>query len=266
MTVNKAVIAIAGKGTRMYPITKAIPKEMLPIGTTPILQMIIDEVILSGIKEILFVISPNRQLVAKYLVGVSNPEAFSKTNKLYDYLGNPAIKVGFEYQDMDLPVVGTAVAVSLAKSFTKDEPFALLYGDDIFIGAKPALISLIEASNKNNGATVIGVQHINRLEASNYATVICDDFDGVTGTCKQIIEKQPVSDIKSDLTSVGRYVLSSNIYNYLTNLEVHNGECWLTDAINNQANAEKVLVSLINSVRHDTGNPEGYIHAFKTLC
>ena len=263
MKINKAVIAIAGKGSRMAPITSAIPKEMLPIGTTPILQMIIDEVISSGIDEILFVISTDRQIVTEYLCGVRKPEDYNAYEKTYSYSLDQSVKIRFVYQKKPL---GTANAVSLAKKFADGEPFALLYGDDLFVGDKPALKELIELSEAKNGASVIGVQHINRLEASNYATVVSHDFDGKKGRIQTIIEKQRAEDISSDLTSVGRYVLSSDVFEFVDKVPVHNKETWITDAINDLAENEDVYACLIESVRHDTGSPEGYIHAFKTLC
>lgn len=263
MKIKKAVIAIAGKGARMAPITTVIPKEMLPIGTTPILQLIVDEVISSGIDEILFVISPNRKIVSEYLCGISRIEDYNISKKTYACKFAPDIKIGFTVQKKPL---GTANAVALAKSFTADEPFALLYGDDLFVGDKPALAQLTELSVKLGGKSVIGVQHIDRLQASNYATVVCDSFDGKQGLITTIIEKQRAEDISSDLTSVGRYVLTKEIYNYVDRVPVHNKETWITDAINSLAENDSVYAGLIDAVRHDTGNPKGYIHAFKTLC
>lgn len=263
MKVSKAIITIAGKGTRMAPITSAIPKEMLPIGTTPILQFILNEVIASGIKEIMLVISSNRQVVAKYLTGIEEPEDYNVSGKSYSYLNDPSVKLSFAYQEV---AKGTADAVNHAKNFTKRSPFALLYGDDLFVGRKPALSYLIDCYNENQIDGVIGVQHINRIQASNYATVETNDFDGKKGIVKSIIEKQDASEITSDLTSVGRYILSSKIYKYIEKIDAHNGEYWITDAINLQAEHDNLYASVIDSVRHDTGCVDGYIRAFKTLC
>lgn len=263
MKIKKAVIPIAGKGVRMAPVTSVIPKEMLPIGTTPILQLIVDEVISSGVEEILFVISPNRSVVTEYICGQKRIDDYNLNQKTYEYKFNPNVKIGFTVQKKPL---GTANAVSLAKNFTANEPFALLYGDDIFVSDKPALKQLIELSENLGGKSVIGVQHIDRLQASNYATVVCKSFDGTKGVITTIIEKQRSEDISSDLTSVGRYVLTKDIYEYVDSVPVHNKETWITDAINNLAENKKVYAGLIDAVRHDTGNPKGYIHAFKTLC
>lgn len=262
-SINKAVIAIAGKGKRMFPITKAIPKEMLPIGTTPILQIILCEVIDSGIKDICLIISRDRQMVANYLVGESNPCDYNLSHKKYKYLFDQSVNLSFVYQES---ASGTANAVKLSKDFCNNEPFALLYGDDLFVGATPALKNLIDLSIAKDGATVLGVQHIDRIQASKYATINCSEFNGEWGIVDSIIEKQRVEDITSDLTSVGRYVLSNKIFNYIDGLISHNGEFWITDAIESECKNGLVLCSVINSVRHDAGSPSGYIHAFKTLC
>lgn len=262
-SIKKAVIAIAGHGSRMKPITEVIPKEMLPIGTTPILQLIIDEVIKSGIKEIQFVINHERGIVTKYLCGIDAPKDYNLTNETYSYKLDNTVNLSFVYQNESK---GTADAVSLTKKFVSGEPFALLYGDDIFVGSKPALSELIELSIKNGGATVLGVQHISPDFACNYATIDYTEYNGKDLRVKHIFEKQQPDKITSDITSVGRYILSPNIFKYIETIDFNNGELLITDAIEKEAQNEGVYAVVIAAVRHDTGNPEGYIHAFKTIC
>lgn len=261
--VKKAVIAIAGQGSRMKPITKVIPKEMLPIGTTPILQLIIDEIIKSGIKDIQFIINHDRAVVTKYLCDEDSPLDFNITGKCYTYSVDNSVTVSFVYQEIAL---GTANAVALCKKFVSNEPFALLYGDDIFVGSKPALSELIELSETKGGASVLGVQHISPDFACNYATIDYSHYNGKSLRVKHIFEKQQPDKITSDITSVGRYVLSPNIFSYIEKITPNKGELLITDAIEQEAENEGVYAVVIDSVRYDTGNPSGYIHAFKTIC
>lgn len=262
-SIKKAVIAIAGKGSRMKPITEIIPKEMLPIGTTPILKLIIDEVIKSGIKDILFIISRDRSVVTKFLCSEVNPEDYNLTRKKYSYNLDSSVSVSFTYQDNPL---GTAHAVSLAKEFSNGEPFALLYGDDIFVGSTPALSELVKLSIEKGGATVLGVQHISPDFACNYATITYTDYNGKSLKVNHIYEKQKPDKITSDITSVGRYILSANIFDYIEKTPIHNGEYLITDSIEMEAQSGNVYAIVIAAVRYDTGNPTGYIHAFKTIC
>lgn len=262
-SIKKAVIAIAGQGSRMKPITTVIPKEMLPIGTTPILQIIIDEVIKSGIDKIQFVINHDRAVVTRYLCSEDSPLDFNISGKTYRYNLDNNIELSFVYQDIPS---GTAGAVALTKKFADGDSFALLYGDDIFVGRKPALSELIELSIEKGGASVLGVHHISPDFACNYATIDYADYNGKSLRVKHIYEKQRPDKITSDITSVGRYVLSPNIFNYIEEIEMNNGEYLITDAIEKEAENEGVYAIVIDAVRYDTGNPTGYINAFKTIC
>ncbi len=259
--VRKAVIAVAGKGTRMSPITRAIPKEMLPLGTTPILEYIVREVVQSGIQDILFILSQDKLVIPQYFSGVSNPEDFNLTSKTYPLIGFEGISCAYCYQNQ---ATGTASAVMLARQFVLEDSFALLYGDDVIIAETPCIKQLFQAFDK--AQCVVGVQKLSSEFASLYASTECGNVVNRVGRLLHIYEKQSIDKIKSSYTSMGRYLFMPSIFNYINKVESRNNEYWITDAIELMAQAEFVNIYDFEGTRYDTGNPEAYIHAFKMLA
>lgn len=258
--VKKAVIAVAGKGTRMSPITRAIPKEMLPIGTTPILDFIVREVVSAGIKDILFILSRDKDVIPQYFSGVSLPEDYNISFKKYPMIGFEGVTCAYCYQDNPS---GTASAVMLAKNFVDNDSFALLYGDDIIVSNTPCIKQLINGFD--NAQCVVGVQKLPSELASIYASTECSEVVGRVGRLLHIYEKQPIDRIKSSYTSMGRYLFTPVIFDYIKKIEARNNEFWITDAIEQLAQSEIVNIYDFEGIRYDTGNPEAYIHAFKML-
>jgi|GEM_PF-2054080 len=260
--IDKAVIAVAGHGTRMSPVSKIIAKELLPIGTTPVLDFIVDECVRSGVKNILFIINRSKVSIPLYFSGVE-PEDYNLTGKTYTLLNRQGVSCAYVYQDKAL---GTGHAVKLAKKFVGDDPFGLLFGDDIIVSDVPGLKQLIDLSDKNNGAIVVAAKHMGAELASLYATIVSDDFNGSFGKITDIQEKVSPDKIKSDLTSIGRFVLNKNIFEHIDKIGLRNNEYYLTDALESVIKDENCFVLNVDGVRYDTGNPEGYAQTFKALC
>ena len=170
--VRKAVIPVAGMGTRFLPVTKSVPKEMLPIIDKPTLQYIVEECVNSGIEEILFITSPYKRNVEDHFDQSFELETrLERNNKLkeLEIVKNISKMCKIYYIRQGEPL-GSGHAIKLAKSFIGDEPFAVLYGDDIIKSDIPALKQLIEVYEKYD-ANVIGIQEVDKNLVYKYGII-----------------------------------------------------------------------------------------------
>lgn len=252
--VRKAVIPAAGHGTRFLPVTKAIPKEMLAIIDRPALQYVAEEAAASGIEEILIIISREKDVIKHYFSAeCEHSVAERDLNALLR-----SVKFSFVYQDV---ADGTAGAVSLAREFTGDEPFAVMYGDDVVIndGGKPCLKQLIEAYEQT-GRTVLGVQNRPPEEAAKYAVIKKGAENGRLTEVLDIIEKPSFDNMPSTLSSLGRYILTPDIYEAIDRAPVFRGEKYLTHAID-LLTEKGVYAYDFEGTRYDIGDKFGFLQA-----
>ena len=262
MKVNKAVILAAGKGTRFMPYTKAHPKEMLAVIDRPSLQLIVEEVVASGIKDVMLVISPDKEDIRRY---------FTPDEKLVKELENAgkvkeaaaltelANMCNFTYAYQPVPN-GTGRAVALAKSFTNGEPFAVLNGDDFIMNQVNPVTQQLARECERTGGSVVGVQTVDRAAIASYASC---KVEGVTNRLyhlSDIIEK-PKSDaeIYSLLAPLGRYVFTSDIFDEIEKAPTRNGEVYLTDAIRSLCAKGNVYAYDFEGTRYDFGDKLGYV-------
>lgn len=252
--VRKAVIPAAGHGTRFLPVTKALPKEMLALIDTPALQYVAQEAADSGIEEILVVINREKELIRRYFC---KEEATCAAER---ELNNLLEKVRFEFVYQD-EADGTAGAVLLAREFTADEPFAVMYGDDVIVndGGEPCLKQLIRAYGRT-GKTMLGVQERPRQEAAKYAVIRKGRTEGRLTEVLGIVEKPSPDDMPSTLSSLGRYVLTPDIYGAIERAPVFRGEKYLTHAIDLLTD-EGVYAYDFEGVRYDIGDKFGFLQA-----
>lgn len=250
--VRKAVIPAAGHGTRFLPVTKTLPKEMLALIDRPALQYIAQEAADSGIEEILVVINPEKELIRRYF---SLDEATCAAEKELNTLLE-RVKFSFAVQEH---ATGTANAVMLARDFTSDEPFAVMYGDDVILGRTPCVAQLAGAYEKT-GCTVVGVQKRSAEEAGKYAVIREGEKDGRLTRALGIIEKPSSDDMPSTLCSLGRYILTPDIYPAIEKAPIFRGEKYLTHAID--ALCEKgVYAYEFEGDRYDIGDKFGFLQA-----
>lgn len=252
--VRKAVIPAAGHGTRFLPVTKALPKEMLALIDTPALQYVAQEAADSGIEEILVVINREKELIRRYFC--KEEATCAAERELDDLLER--VRFEFVYQD---EADGTAGAVLLAREFTADEPFAVMYGDDVIVndGGEPCLKQLIRAYGRT-GKTVLGVQERSRQEAAKYAVIKKGRTEGRLTEVLGIVEKPSPDDMPSTLSSLGRYVLTPDIYGAIERAPVFRGEKYLTHAIDLLTD-KGVYAYDFEGVRYDIGDKFGFLQA-----
>ena len=264
MQVKKAVIPVAGFGTRFLPYTKAVPKAMLPVINRPAIEVITDEVIKSGITEILFVVGYKNDVIKAHFSQseVLDKELLAK-NKMdfYNAVKYPETmaKISFiEQKELN----GTAKAIETAKEFCRGEPFAVLFGDDLmFNDGVPVIGQLIDVYNQT-GMTVIGCKNVPKEDVTKYASVEYSKVEGRIYDAVKITEKPKLEDVKSTLSPLGRYVFTPEIFDEIEKLQPSvNGEYQLTDAFDALARKGKVKALDFEGIRYDMGSRLGYLKA-----
>lgn len=254
----KGVIVAAGYGTRFLPVTKTVPKEMLPLVNRPSIEFIVEEFLASGIDEILFITSRRKKAIEDYfdreveLEGVF--QAAGEKKKLA--LISPARASFFFVRQHEMR--GTGHALLLARPFTGGEPFVVAYPDDLHFGEKPLSLQLIEAWKKT-GCTVLATLHdppdINRYGVISIAQ------DGLHVT--DIVEKPPRGKEPSREASIGRFLYTPDFLDLLEKewKDHGEGEFFHTPAVRALAKKNRVVFSRVEGQRLDTGEPGGYLEA-----
>lgn len=261
----KGVILAGGYGTRFLPVTKTIPKEMLPLVDRPAIDFIVEEFIKSGIKDILIVTSRRKKSLEDYFdreieleVNIEDQRKLKKLNVISD-----------EYDDANIFFIrqqemkGTGHGVLICKSFCSS-PFVLAFPDDIVLSETPLAKQLIDRYNESS-KSVLSVLDYSGEDVSRYGVIDPDTTENNGAiNVKGIVEKPSPGTEPSKLISIGRYLFTPEIFplleeDYEKNKE---GEFYLTDAINRLAKQKQVIAHKFSGNRYDTGEPLGYL---KTL-
>ena len=260
--VKKAVILAGGMGTRFLPITKSVPKEMLPIVNKPALQYISEEVEASGIKALGIVINDDKEAIKRHFLPSPKLEAILEKGGKTDFLQAVrdicGLPVEFIVQKEPL---GSANAVACVRDFAAGEAFALLNGDDVMYSDIPVTKQLCDCFNKY-GKTVIGVQPVPRELIVKYGVINYLGNEGKTYFMDKIVEKPKPEEICSDLAALGRYVIADSIFKVIETLKpAKNGEYQLTDALNILAARGEAVAYDFTARRYDLGSKIGYMEA-----
>lgn len=264
MKIKKAVIPAAGWGTRFLPITKGIPKEMIPIIDKPVLSYIVEEAHQSGIEEIVFIVSEHKECIKTYFGENKALEEFlthKNNDKGLAMIKQTGFGMKFHYV-IQKEQLGLGHAILQAKELIGNEPFAILLGDDVYYSdIKPALKQIIDLFGQKN-SSVLGTMEVPMDQTSKYG--ICKpkhiDDEGVM-ELEGVVEK-PKINAPSRYAISGRYVLTPTIFKYLeTQNQGAQGEIQLTDAILRMMSEEKVYAYNMIGKRYDTGSKIGYLEA-----
>ena len=262
--IKKAVIPAAGWGTRFLPITKAVPKEMLPIIDKPALSYIVEEAIASGIEEILIIISSNKGAISDYFERNKELEKFlEEKNKVEDLKILDGVTYGAKiFYTIQEEQLGLGHAVLMAESFINNQPFAVLLGDDVYVSDQdPALKQLIKAYDEKH-SSILGTLEVPDSETHLYGICIpSKDAKKPVVELEGVIEK-PQGIAPSNSAISGRYILSPRIFHYLhTQTRGKGNEIQLTDAILRMMVEEKVYSLDMTGKRYDIGSKLGYLEA-----
>ncbi|SMQ63075.1 UDP-glucose pyrophosphorylase [Bacillus sp. OV166] len=229
--VRKAIIPAAGYGTRTLPITKVLPKEMLPICGRPAIDFIVEEAINSGIEQILIVVSRSKNMILDYYDRSVELETYlEERNKTHLLKEISLPNVHFQYVRQTY-ARGLGEAILLGKQFVGNEPFAVMLPDEIILSnEKEPLRQLIDMFTEVKG-NIVGVKKMDPSQLKNYGVIQPELFKNTQYKITDIVEK-PQESPPSDLAVIGRYIFNPTIFSYLENVKPGvGGEIQLTDAI-----------------------------------
>ena len=258
--VRKAIIPAAGLGTRFLPLTKAMPKEMLPIIDKPTIQYIVEEAVASGIEDIIIVTGKGKRAIEDHFDNNFELEENLLKKGKFDLLEKvrDSSRVEIHYIRQKEPK-GLGHAVWTARKFIGDEPFAVLLGDDIVRSEKPCLKQLID-QYMENGSSIIGVQPVDENETHRYGIIDPTSVDGRCYKVSNFVEKPAKGTAPSNLAIMGRYILTPEIFQFLEKQEIGaGGEIQLTDAIQGLNELQDVYAYDFEGKRYDVGEMLGFI-------
>lgn len=259
--IKKAIIPAAGLGTRFLPATKAMPKEMLPILDKPTIQYIVEEAARAGIEDIIIVTGRHKRAIEDHFDSQKELEMVLKEKGKSELLE----KVQYSTELANIFYVrqkeqkGLGHAISSARQFIGNEPFAVLLGDDIVESEVPAVKQLIDVYEET-GHSVIGVQEVPEADTHRYGIIDPLTKNGRQYEVKKFVEKPAQGTAPSNLAIMGRYVLTAEIFDYLkTQKEGAGNEIQLTDAIERMNNDNQVYAYDFEGERYDVGEKLGFV-------
>jgi UTP--glucose-1-phosphate uridylyltransferase len=263
MKVKKAIIPAAGLGTRFLPVTKAQPKEMLPIVDKPTIQYIIEEAVASGIEEILIITGRNKRAIEDHFdksVELEDELHNNNKEKLLELVQNISNMVDIHYIRQKEPK-GLGHAISRAKAFVGDEPFAVMLGDDIVDSKVPCLKQLINSYNEYK-TSILGVQPVDKTKVSKYGIVKGVKIEDKVYKVKDLVEKPKIEEAPSNIAILGRYIITPKIFEILEKTKPgKGGEIQLTDALKELAKQEAMYSYCFEGIRYDVGDKLGFLQA-----
>jgi UTP--glucose-1-phosphate uridylyltransferase len=262
--LKKAVFPVAGLGSRFLPVTKASPKEMLPIVDKPLIQYAVEEAAAAGITEMIFVTGRNKRAIEDHFDKAYEVETeLERKNK--DKLLNMVRSVLPEgvsciYIRQAEPL-GLGHAVLVAQPVVGDDPFAVILADDLMDSVPPAMARMAEIFEREQ-CSLLGVEEVPRDQTQSYGIVTIDEMKGDIARIHSIIEKPAPQDAPSNLAVIGRYVLTNRIFELLSRVTPGaGGEIQLTDGISQLLKEERALAVRLPGRRFDCGSKLGYLQA-----
>ncbi len=263
MTVRKAVIPVAGFGTRFLPATRSVPKNLLPVFDRPSIHFCVEEAAQAGIEEVIFVVSRNQEAIPRYF------ESFPQLEDALTARGNTAMldqmrrisglaKITCVTQ---VEQKGLGHAILMARAAVGDEPFAVFLPDDVIWADRPTIGGMIDIRSESN-ACVIAVKEVPDDAVPNLGIVDVGDANGSSPKILGMVEKPTLDEAPSNLAIIGRYVLGPEIFRTLENVEPGAlGEVQLTDAIAAHIDDPGVFGYRFQGEHYDVGTPLGMLKA-----
>ncbi|TQD25200.1 UTP--glucose-1-phosphate uridylyltransferase GalU [Methanolobus vulcani] len=263
MEIKKAVIPVAGMGTRFLPATKSMPKEMLPIIDIPVIHYVVEEAIASGIDDIIFVTGRSKRSIEDYFDDspeLENHLRQKNNEKLLKIVQDISSMVDIHYIRQKEPN-GLGDAILTAKKHINDEPFAVLLGDDIIVNKKPCTKQLIDNFMKY-GRSTIAVEEVPIEKTGSYGIIKGQPVEDSLYILEDIIEKPSPQEAPSNIGAIGRYVFTPEILDCIMQTDKGVGnEIQLTDGIRLLNEEQKVYAYKFMGKRYDTGDKVEYVKA-----
>ncbi|NLX19270.1 MAG: UTP--glucose-1-phosphate uridylyltransferase GalU [Desulfobulbus sp.] len=262
--IRKAVIPVAGLGTRFLPATKAIPKEMLTIVDRPTIQYIVEEAVASGIEEIILITSVGKSAIENHFDYDFQLDTILKARnkvQMREELTNISNLIDIVSVRQKEPL-GLGHAIWMARNVVGDEPFMVLLGDDLVMSKVPCCKQMIDLYNEV-GESIVAVQHVPMDETHQYGIIEGMPVDQErTYKVTRMIEKPAPGTSHSDMAIIGRYLLMPDIFELLEKTTPgHGGEIQLTDALQALSIKRDMYAYEFNGKRYDAGDKLGYLKA-----
>lgn len=262
-TIKKAIIPVAGMGSRFLPATKAQPKEMLPIVDKPIIQYIVEEAVEAGIEQIIFITSGTKRAIEDHFDRSFELEyrlrKKGKDKELGEILDITDL-AQFVYIRQRSPK-GDGHAILQARELIGDEPCAIFFGDDLIDAPKPAIAQLMETYEKYQ-APIVCVEEKPEEQLSRYGIVSGEEIDKKTVKVDTFVEKPAPGKAPSNLAVLARYIITPEIFEILANTKPgKDGELRLADALKQHAKDHDVYAKVLDGTWYDCGNKEEYLKA-----
>lgn len=264
MKITKAVIPVAGLGTRLLPITKSMPKEMLPLLDKPVIHYVVEEAMKSGLTDILLVIGKGKRAIIDYFDRSFDLEHLLKikgNDELYKEIEEIGELVDLHYVQQKLPL-GLGDAILHAENHVNDEPFAVLLGDDVIINETPGISQLLEKYYKYK-SSIIGTETVPMEDVVKYGIISGKTVSPDMIKVDSMIEKPSIEKAPSNTAIIGRYILEPSVFTSLKKTTPgKNNELQLTDALINMLNkGDDIFAQKIHGKRYDIGTVLGFIQA-----
>ena len=266
MKIKKGIITAAGLGTRFLPATKSVPKEMLPILDTPIIQYLVDELVDSGIKDIIIITRPGFKTFDSYFSRdkeLENKLKESGKKDLADEIKeiSKMARIRLRPQNKDLPYGNGSPILAAKKYLKKGESFVYMFGDDVTLAKTPITKQLVNVFEKEKAKAVLAVQEVPLKEVPRYGVVSYKKNSDYRYEISKLVEKPTIEEAPSQMAQFGRFVLSYDVVEEAEKRQLGKGnELWLADILNNLAQrGEKVIAQPIDGQWLTTGDPLRFI-------
>jgi len=264
MRVRKAVLPVAGFGTRVLPATKTIPKEMLPVVDRPAIQYVVDEALEAGIEHIVFVTGRNKGAIEDYFdISYELEDSLKKKNKtaILEQVQQTVLPAGTASFVRQQSPLGLGHAIWCARDIIGNEPFAVLL-PDVIVKGKPSCLAQMVKAYDEVGGNIVAVDPVPMERVSSYGVIAPESRDGRLIKMSGMVEKPPMESAPSNLKITGRYILQPEIFGLLADQAAGaGGEIQLTDAMARQMETQAYYAYEFEGREYDCGSKLGYFEA-----
>jgi len=262
--IRKAVLPVAGLGTRVLPATKSIPKEMLPVFDRPAIQYVVDEALEAGIEHIVFVTGRNKAAIEDYFDSAyeleMTLEAKGKSEILDEVIATRPVPGSMSFVRQQAPL-GLGHAIWCARDIIGSDPFAILL-PDVLVQGKPGCLAQMTKVFEQTGGNVIAVDPVPENEVNKYGVIDPVERDGSMIRMRGMVEKPPIDSAPSNLAITGRYILTGEIFGFLADQAAGaGGEIQLTDAMARLMQEQDFHALEFEGKPYDCGSKLGYLRA-----
>ena len=265
--INKCLFPVAGYGTRFLPATKAIPKEMLPILTKPLIQYGVEEAMSAGMTTMAMVTSKYKQAIKNHFEPHADIEASIKgtvKEGLLDEVNHASEQCDFTYIEQQ-EMLGLGHAIYTGKLLIGNEPFAVILPDDLCTNEGDSVLTqMIRLYEQYPDCCIVAIEEVLMTEVGKYGVIDGDLLEGSNDAyrVKSMVEKPSLAEAPTNLAIIGRYILTPEVFNVLENTSPdRNGEIQITDALMTLAKQGKVIAYKFQGTRYDCGSVKGFVVA-----